>query len=991
MDKVYLTKPSYKTTGNLSDQTMMGIGIGVAIGTEAMTMIIKRKLLPKLVAKTASLFKKGGLKLAYLSIKKSLSSAGIKMSQKLAMLLGKKMGEESATKLAEAAALKASQSAATKGAVTAAKAGATIGKVGNAAMAIFSVTSIVMDILDVAGYGKMKKKKELLDIKLELEKELLEAFNEANLLNPLIVGPLDKFTEEEMTDLLLKKVEFIFNPDNKADDVLIKPVIDQINKDLTSGKIVKEDLNSDTKLQPYIDMVDAEKLADLVKKYVCIDKGGKTVSIPDRELMCSYKDADSCHKSYPWPPTENDTYAEFRSKEYGGSCQVYTPAMRGMCEESDIPYDYDTKICKITKEYCQMKGAEWKKDDSIDDYDCNIPTEQAVAEAIFGTTVVRGLKQVFDPDQLKECNYDIGEVDYGGPELMLSPGIGALGGLIADITPKGKGYFCKSKKCPKKGIMRSNNNKCVDLPNGKTDNGTQPGMWDCNGSDAQNFYIYSGENFIRAQSNHGKCLDVPNGNVKEGQLLQMYDCNFSEGQEFIYNKDTKMFKTKLDPNLCIDSIGDNQKLGLAKCDVNSKSQKLTNGHIQMEPDLIGGLCYNECKPNYTSDQNAICYQNCPKYGEIKVDGKCVDLPNGSISNGTVPQMWDCNNSMAQKFYFNTDTETIKPVGHENKCFDVQSGNMNENTPIQIWDCNGSYAQTFAYDKDKKLFTTIYDPSLALGFDDNNKLRLQKINPNSNKQKLEMGGTRNMGLTCNLESSVADCPDGYTNNGLFCGRGADSYAAYDKWEDRYWTGDCPPGYTNNGTSCTFDIFGRGGGRDDVFYDGWKKCAEADGDGDRNNCEKWGARVYPKCQFLAKKKGYANADKWTNDACCVCSPQSGYRSLSFDEALTCPPANHPNHTHKVGALCYIPCREGYVQTGLSCLRNVSTLGPSSMSCSNPDEHLDKATGRCYSVPPKSFTNMGLFHSFNKSLSGRGSPIPRLHIYPKARKIEFSTANN
>lgn len=46
-----------------------------------------------------------------------------------------------------------------------------------------------------------------------------------------------------------------------------------------------------------------------------------------------------------------------------------------------------------------------------------------------------------------------------------------------------------------------------------------------------------------------------------------------------------------------------------------------------------------------------------------------------------------------------------------------------------------------------------------------------------------------------------------------------------------------------------------------------------------------------------------------------------------------------------------------------------------------------------PPPGFTNMGLFHAFNKDLakSRDGIAIPSIHIRPKERKIEFSTADN
>ena len=1020
MDKVYLKAPSYKTSGNLSDETQMAIALGAEAGKFALLQIIKRKLIPKLGKSVISLFRKNGLKLAYRAIKQALSKAGIEISEKFAILVGRKAGTTVATKVTEAAALKAT-------AGTAVKVGTTVGRLANAAAAIFTVTSLVLDLLDVAGYAKLKTKKEFLDMKTELEKSLMESFNKMNLINPLIVGPLDKLTESEIEVLINKKIDYLLNPDNKIDEPLLNPILDEINKDLFSGKLKSSDLDNDDKMQPYILKIDSDKLMELVQKYICIEKNGRMVDIPEQGAMCSYKDADSCHKSYRWPPPEDipiktyademkcnnnikegwevskdddgnkfctstDTYAEFRPNEYGGTCQIYSPGTRLICEENQIPYNFTTKVGDITKEYCQRKGAEWRMDESINDYDCNVPTEQGIAEALIGTTIVRGVKQMFDPDQFKECNYDSGETDIWGPEIIAmgstTIGLGALaagvGELVVNTTPKGKGYFCKSRSCPRKGYMRSND-KCVDLLNGSTDINTPIQMYDCNNTNAQDFYFYQNEKFIRSAKDRSMCLDVPDGEFKEGKQLQLYNCNFSKAQEFEYNNN--MFNSTVNKDLCLDSA--NLKLKLAKCDNNSQTQKFTNGNSQMEMDLIGGLCYPECPPNMSSDENALCYEDCPKYGEIKINGRCLDLPNGSLANGTVPQLWDCNNSMAQKFYFNTDKTTISPVGHEDKCLDMHD--IKEGNNVQLWDCNNTDAQKFIYNKNTQLFRSMKNPELGLAISDN-KLKLTK-----DSQQFNMEGTRNMGLTCNLESSVANCPDSYTNMGLFCSRGADSYKAYDKWEDRYWTGDCPPGYFNDGTGCMFEPFGRGTGRDNAIYDGYQKCADEDGDGDRNNCEAWGVRVYPKCEFLAKKKGYKFADKWTNDSCCICSPESGYRHFDNEElidgksALQCPPAGHPNHTYNIGGFCYIPCKEGYSQSGLSCVREPSTLGPSSMYCANPDEHLDKTTGRCYTNPPNGFTNLGLFHSFNKSVKPRGTPISAIHIRKKERNVEFSNTSN
>ena len=127
---------------------------------------------------------------------------------------------------------------------------------------------------------------------------------------------------------------------------------------------------------------------------------------------------------------------------------------------------------------------------------------------------------------------------------------------------------------------------------------------------------------------------------------------------------------------------------------------------------------------------------------------------------------------------------------------------------------------------------------------------------------------------------------------------------------YITANCPKGTTNSGLSC-LGSFGRGGGRDDVFYDGWSECAKEDGGGDRNNCEKNGLRVYPKCSYLAKQKGYDSTDNWTNDACCMCSPS--IRDIS--KVGTC---NNPDYKKLIGGLCYKDCEKGFEPdiTGLFC---------------------------------------------------------------------------
>ena len=143
---------------------------------------------------------------------------------------------------------------------------------------------------------------------------------------------------------------------------------------------------------------------------------------------------------------------------------------------------------------------------------------------------------------------------------------------------------------------------------------------------------------------------------------------------------------------------------------------------------------------------------------------------------------------------------------------------------------------------------------------------------------------------------------------------------------YESADCPKGYTNTGTTCAAKPFGRGVGfpwkiGDTPFREAGMKerCEAKHGKG---NCENHNFIYYPKCQYLAKQKGYDYADQWTNDACCMCSPKFEYNHFSIADKGVCPPANDTKkvYTNKNGALCYIDCEKaygkGYYNNGSAC---------------------------------------------------------------------------
>lgn len=141
------------------------------------------------------------------------------------------------------------------------------------------------------------------------------------------------------------------------------------------------------------------------------------------------------------------------------------------------------------------------------------------------------------------------------------------------------------------------------------------------------------------------------------------------------------------------------------------------------------------------------------------------------------------------------------------------------------------------------------------------------------------------------SRAADCPAGYTNNGLTCGRGANTINAPSR------LADCPAGYTNHGLYC---------------YRG----PHTYGNGCRGGC----------------RPGYTNNG-------CTCGRGASTRGPS---SMTCPAGYHQSDITK---RCIKDCPAGYTNMGETCFLPASTLPMTSMTC-RPGEVGD--SGRCIPVP-------------------------------------------
>ena len=72
--------------------------------------------------------------------------------------------------------------------------------------------------------------------------------------------------------------------------------------------------------------------------------------------------------------------------------------------------------------------------------------------------------------------------------------------------------------------------------------------------------------------------------------------------------------------------------------------------------------------------------------------KCLDLDNSNTTNGHNIQLFDCDNTNAQKWIYDGLTQALRSKIDFKKCIDLANSNTANGTNIQLYDCNGSGAQ-----------------------------------------------------------------------------------------------------------------------------------------------------------------------------------------------------------------------------------------------------------------------------------------------------------
>ncbi|MFF5013350.1 ricin-type beta-trefoil lectin domain protein [Streptomyces sp. NPDC001165] len=80
----------------------------------------------------------------------------------------------------------------------------------------------------------------------------------------------------------------------------------------------------------------------------------------------------------------------------------------------------------------------------------------------------------------------------------------------------------------------------------------------------------------------------------------------------------------------------------------------------------------------------------------KQSGRCADVYNNTITNGTQAEIWDCNGGGNQTWTYTSRKELVV---YGDKCLDANNSGTTNGTKVIIWDCNGQNNQKWNVNSD----------------------------------------------------------------------------------------------------------------------------------------------------------------------------------------------------------------------------------------------------------------------------------------------------
>ena len=153
-----------------------------------------------------------------------------------------------------------------------------------------------------------------------------------------------------------------------------------------------------------------------------------------------------------------------------------------------------------------------------------------------------GIQNHGDGDDASFRNIRIKELGGTNPEP--TPGTGPIVGLAdkcLDVNNAGTAdgtkvqlYTCNGSNAQRWTVTPNSTiralGKCLDVSGGGSANGTKVQLWTCNGTGAQNWSAQANGTVRNPQS--GKCLDVSQNSSADGQQIHIWDCHTGANQQW---------------------------------------------------------------------------------------------------------------------------------------------------------------------------------------------------------------------------------------------------------------------------------------------------------------------------------------------------------------------------------------------------------------------------------------------------------------------------
>lgn len=236
--------------------------------------------------------------------------------------------------------------------------------------------------------------------------------------------------------------------------------------------------------------------------------------------------------------------------------------------------------------------------------------------------------------------------------------------------------------------------RCIDIPDGTPDLGEQLQISDCNSQVHQRFTgLLTGQ--LRAMNN--LCVDVRGGVGNDGAAVQLHTCHGGANQQWRYE------------NVAIQGLGhlcaevggagaNGDRLTLQPCDTSKAGQKFTvTSDNQIRTNA--GKCIDVPPGSGVGTQlqvftcNGGLNQRFPvaSGGAINAPGSFCVNSSGNAVPGTPLRLQSCNGSINQKFNFKGEIRGIN-----NKCLDLPNGEISNRTQMQVFQCNGAENQQFYF-------------------------------------------------------------------------------------------------------------------------------------------------------------------------------------------------------------------------------------------------------------------------------------------------------